>query len=161
MLGTDSNLGGVLRTSDGGRTWRPQVLSKRPLIAVTALGAEGGAALSDGLGHIFATSSGGDDGARTKLTIRVKSKVRAGRRTIVTIVGHLTPSTAGAGVSVTARIGGDWVRKFPRVSSHGTFRTTWKLRRATVFVAQYRGAPGLRSAGTAPLSVPLGAHKRR
>ena len=161
MLGSESGLGGVLRTSDGGRTWRPQILGKRPLIAIAALGAEGGAALTEGLGHLYSTASGGDDGTRSALTIRVGSKKRVGRRTVVTIAGHLKPAPAGAGVSVTALIGGDWVRKFAKVSAHGRFRTTWKLRRATVFVAQYRGAPGIRAAGTPALRVRLGAHKRR
>jgi photosystem II stability/assembly factor-like uncharacterized protein len=161
MLATDSGLGGVLRTSDGGRTWRPQVLGPEPLAAVLAMGAEGGAARAGRTGELHATSSGGDAGARSALTIRVASKRRLGRRTVVTIAGHLKPTPQGAGVSVTARIGGSWLRKFAKVSAHGRFRTTWRLRRATVFVAQFRGGPGARSAGTPPLRVKLSRHKRR
>jgi photosystem II stability/assembly factor-like uncharacterized protein len=152
LLGTESDLGGVLRTSDGGRSWRPQVLGKRPLIAVAALGANGGAALTEGLGHLFATTTGGDAGARAALTIRVASKRRVGRRTVVTVAGRLKPAPAGAGISVTARIGGTWVRKFAKVS-HGRFRTSWRLRRGTVFVAQFRGGSGVRAAGTRALVV--------
>jgi photosystem II stability/assembly factor-like uncharacterized protein len=159
LLGTESDLGGVLRTSDGGRSWRPQVLGKRPLVAVTALGAGGGAALSEGLGHLFATTTGGDAGASSALTIRVASKRRVGRRTVVTIAGRLKPAPAGAGVSVTARIGGTWVRKFAKVS-HGRFRTSWRLRHGTVFVAQFRGGPGVNAAGTPALAVKVRKPRR-
>jgi photosystem II stability/assembly factor-like uncharacterized protein len=161
MLATDSGLGGVLRTSDGGRTWRPQVLGPEPLAAVLALGAEGGAALADKTGELYSTFSGGDAGSRPALTIRVASRRRVGRRTVVTIAGHLKPTPAGAGVSVTARIHGSWVRKFAKVSARGRFRTTWRLRGATAFVAQFRGAAGVRSAGTPALRVRLARHKRR
>jgi hypothetical protein len=151
----------VLRTSNGGRTWRPQVLSERPLAAVLALGANGGTALSARTGHLFATGTGGDAGASSALRLRVVSKRRVGRRTAVTIAGRLRPASAGAGVSVTARIGGKWVRKFVLTSAKGRFRTTWRLRTDTVFVAQWRGAPGLQAAGTPALRVRLSRHKRR
>ena len=161
MLSTDSGLGGVLRTSDAGRSWRPQVIGQRPLAQVLAIGANGGTALANGLGQLFATGAGGDAGAASVLTLRVASKHRAGRRTVVTLAGHLKPAPTGAGVSVTARIGGSWVRKFAKVSAHGRFRTTWKLRRGTAFVAQWRGAPGVKGDGTTALNVRVRQHKRR
>jgi photosystem II stability/assembly factor-like uncharacterized protein len=161
LLSADAGLGGVLRTSDGGRSWRPQVLASRPLVAVEALGAAGGAALGDRLGHLYATTSGGDAGARSVLGLRVASRRRAGRRTLVTLAGRLRPSPPGAGVSVTARIGGTWVRKFVTVSARGRFRTTWRLRRDTAFVAQWRGAPGVRADGTTALRVRVGGRRHR
>ena len=161
LLGSESDLGGVLRTSDGGRSWRPQVIGKRSLAQVVALGKNGGVTLSDGLGQLFATGTGGDAGARSKLTLRVLSKRRKGGRTIVTVGGRLKPAPAGAGVSVTARIGGSWVRRFAPVSPNGRFRTTWKLRRAAVFVAQWRGSAGVQADGTVPLAVRLGGHRHR
>ncbi len=77
-LSSDSGLGGVLRTSDGGRSWRPQVIGHQPLAQVVAVGAAGGAALSNALGQLFATDSGGDVGTRSALTLRVA--VEASRR---------------------------------------------------------------------------------
>jgi photosystem II stability/assembly factor-like uncharacterized protein len=161
LLGSESDLGGVLRTSDGGRSWRPQVIGKRSLAQVVALGTSGGVTLSDGLGQLFATGTGGDAGARSRLTLRVLSKRRKAGRTIATVGGRLKPAPAGAGVSVTARIGGSWVRKFAAVSANGRFRTTWKLRRATVFVAQWRGSAGVQADGTVALTVGLGGHRHR
>jgi photosystem II stability/assembly factor-like uncharacterized protein len=161
LLGSESDLGGVLRTSDGGRSWRPQVIGKRSLAQVVALGTSGGVTLSDGLGQLFATGTGGDVGARSRLTLRVLSKRRKAGRTIVTVGGRLRPAPAGAGVSVTARIGGSWIRKFAAVGANGRFRTTWKLRRGTVFVAQWRGSAGVQADGTVPLAVGLGGHRHR
>jgi hypothetical protein len=152
-LAVSSGIGGVLRTSDGGRTWHPQVLSENPLRALTALGPAGGAALGQANGHLFSTTTGGDAGVRSALRIRVVGKKRARHSTVVTVAGRLRGARAGAGVSVTARIGGDWVRKFAKVSARGRFRTTWRLRRSTVLVAQYRGGAGMTGAGTPALAV--------
>jgi photosystem II stability/assembly factor-like uncharacterized protein len=161
VLGSEADLGGVLRTTDGGRSWRPQVLGRQSLAQVVALGKNGGVALSDGGSQVFATATGGDAGRRSRLTLRVLSKRRKAGRTIVTVGGRLKPALAGAGVSVTARIGGSWIRKFAAVDASGRFRTTWKLRRGTVFVAQWRGSAGVQGDGTVPLAVGLGGHRHR
>lgn len=131
-----------------------------PLAEVEALGAAGGVALLDRSNHLFATASGGDAGRPSALSIRA-SKRRRGRATLVTVRGRLRPATAGAGVSVTALIGGGWERKFARVNSRGRFRTAWRLRRSTFFVAQWRGAPGVRGDGTAALRVRVAPPRRR
>jgi photosystem II stability/assembly factor-like uncharacterized protein len=157
LLGAEAGLGGVLRTSDGGRSWRPQVLGRRPLAEVLAIGSAGGVALTRGLGQLFATVVGGDLGARSALSLRVASR----RGTLVTLAGRLRPAPAGAGVSVTARIGGTWLRKFVTVKARGRFRTTWRLRRDTAFVAQWRGAPGVRADGTTALRVRVGGRRHR
>ena len=59
-LGTESGLGGVLRTSDGGRSWRPQVTGQDALAQVLAIGAGGGTALTTQTGELFSTATGGD-----------------------------------------------------------------------------------------------------
>ncbi|MEA2420428.1 MAG: hypothetical protein QOE60_2634 [Thermoleophilaceae bacterium] len=161
LLGKDSGVGGVLRTSDGGRSWRPQVIGKRPLSDVLGLGVSGGTALGDQTGHLFATLTGGDAVTRSSVSLRVISRRRRGRRIVVTVGGRLKPAPAGAGVAVTARIGGTWLRKFATVTANGRFRTTWQLRRDTVFVAQWRGAAALQSDGTVPLRVRVGRHRHR
>ena len=137
------------------------MIGKRPLTQVVALGKAGGVTLSAELGQLFATGTGGDAGARSKLTLRVLSKRRKAGRAIVTVGGRLKPAPAGAGVSVTARIGGSWIRKFAAVDAKGRFRTSWKLRRGTVIVAQWRGAAGVQADGTAPLRVRLAGHRHR
>ncbi|MEA2333145.1 MAG: hypothetical protein QOH58_3283 [Thermoleophilaceae bacterium] len=159
-LSRRAGLGGVLRTSDGGRTWRPQVIGRRPLGDVLALGSGGGVGLASRSAELFATASGGDAGARSRLSLRLVSRRATPRGTRVTLGGRLRPAPAGAGVSVTAYIGGRWVRKFAPVSG-GRFRTAWTLRRGAVFVAQWRGGPGVQADGTAPLRVRVGRQVHR
>jgi photosystem II stability/assembly factor-like uncharacterized protein len=160
-LGDEPSLGGVLRTSDGGRTWRPQVITHSELAQTVALGKRGGVALTAEHGGLFATASGGDAGRASRLGLRLLSWTREGRRAVVAVGGRLKPAPAGAGVAVTARIGGTWVRKFARVAADGRYRTTWRLRRRTVFVAQWRGAAGVQGDGTAPLAVRVGGRRHR
>ncbi len=160
-LGVDDDFGGLLRTSDGGRTWRPQVLAHHQLAQTVALGKNGGVTLTDGFGQVFATTSGGDAGRRSRLGLRVLSKRRAGGRTVVVLGGRLKPAPEGAGVAVTAHLGGSWVRKFAAVDAKGRYRTVWRLRRGTVFVAQWRGGDGVQADGTAPLRVRVGGRRHR
>jgi len=160
-LDADTDFGGLLRTSDGGRTWRPQVIAHHELAQVVALGKSGGVTLTDGFGQLFATTSGGDAGRRSKLGLRLISKRRDRGRAVVVVGGRLNPAPAGAGVAVTAHIGGSWIRKFAAVDAKGRYRTTWRLRRGTVFVAQWRGADGVRADGTTPLRVRVGGRRHR
>jgi photosystem II stability/assembly factor-like uncharacterized protein len=160
-LGADSDFGGLLRTSDGGRTWRPQVIAHHELAQVVALGKSGGVAVTDGFGQLFATTRGGDAGRSSKLGLRVLSKRRQRGRTVVVVGGRLKPAPAGAGVAVTAHIGGTWIRKFAQVDAKGRYRTTWRLRRGTSFVAQYRGGDGVQADGTTPLRVRVGGRRHR
>lgn len=160
-LSADSDFGGLLRTSDGGRTWRPQVIAHRELAQVVALGKNGGVALTDGLGQLFATGTGGDAGRRSALGLRVLTRRRAGGRAVLVVGGRLKGAPAGAGVAVTAHIGDTWVRKFALVTAKGRYRTTWRLRRGTVFVAQWRGGDGVQADGTAPLHVRVGGRRHR
>ena len=79
----------------------------------------------------------------------------------VTVSGRLRPAVAGATVSVAAHGPRGWSTQQARVGADGRFATTWELHRGAVYVAQWKGAPGIAGDGTAPLRVRLGAHKRR
>jgi hypothetical protein len=91
----------------------------------------------------------------------VLTRRRAGGRAVLVVGGRLKGAPAGAGVAVTAHIGDTWVRKFALVTAKGRYRTTWRLRRGTVFVAQWRGGDGVQADGTAPLRVRVGGRRHR
>jgi photosystem II stability/assembly factor-like uncharacterized protein len=146
--------GFVLKTSDGGRTWHPQLLSSVPL-------ADDGVATStgqtdfamDNSGRLFATTTGGDQGLASslKLTTR-KKKVRRGSN--ITVSGKLNPAAGGEQVVVSARAQSrGWVHKVVQVASDGTFTTVWKLTRFTIFVAQWTGDADHEGAGSKVLQV--------
>ena len=138
-----SNGGWVLRTSDGGATWRPQLVAAAPLapLGLASADATTAFALADG-SDLFHTSSGGDQGAtNSNLTIKAaRTSVNRPRR--VKLTGKLSPAVEGAPVIVSARNpkSNRWTLVgTPSVSATGTFTISYTVRRTTELVAQWRG----------------------
>jgi photosystem II stability/assembly factor-like uncharacterized protein len=140
----------ALRTTDGGRSWHPQLVSPLP---VRGLESEGSIdyALA-GANVLYATNVGGDVGAvsNLKITVRVKSRKKPRR---VLLTGRLTPADGGEEIMVSMLQNGRWARRFLTAASNGTFATRWSLRRTGTFVAQVLGDADHRGAGTRPLTV--------
>ena len=142
--------GYVLRTSDGGARWRPQLVGSEPLEAVETSG--GTAYALAGSSSLFATTNGGDHGASRILSLST------GRRTLpkpgrVTISGRLGQAAGGERVAVSMLAGGRWTSFVATASSNGTFAIRSLVRKRAVFVAQVLGDADLAGAGTAPLTV--------
>ncbi|MEA2272859.1 MAG: hypothetical protein QOI98_1567, partial [Solirubrobacteraceae bacterium] len=149
--------GFVLRTSDGGKTWRPQLVSAAPLVDVAAPGGSTDYAL-DGSGALFWTISGGDFGDPSKLTIKTTHTHlrKAGR---IRVTGRLSPAHGGERVLVSSRSPGStrWFPSVATVGSNGTFTTSWNLRRGTtVFVGQWAGNDRNAADGSSVLKVRVG-----
>jgi photosystem II stability/assembly factor-like uncharacterized protein len=148
--------GWLLRTSDGGATWRPQLISPSPIASrgIAAPSANGAFALG-GVSDLFYTGGGGDQGPATALTIASRTKsVRKAKR--VKITGRLAPTVAGASVQVLARESGSesWtVVDVATVSSTGTFTTSFRVRASTTFVAQWRGDADHNGDGSPVLTI--------
>lgn len=146
--------GWVLRTSDGGRTWRPQLVEDDRLVAVAATGSANGLALA-GPSDLFTTASGGDQGTSSRLTLAARpSRLRRGGR--LTVSGRLRPSEGRETVTVSKLERGSWSTQVVQVASNGTFTTAWRLRRTALFVAQWAGDDDRNGAGSAPLTVRTG-----
>jgi hypothetical protein len=146
--------GYALRTTDGGRTWRPQLITNAPLAAagLTAKGTTDFALATDG--SLFFTTSGGDAGRPSSLTLSTSRKKFRGRRTIQ-VSGTVRGAAAGSSVLVGRRYRREsgWDHQVATVGSNGTFRTTWKMTRTTTFVAQWIGDDDQAGDGSAPLRV--------
>jgi photosystem II stability/assembly factor-like uncharacterized protein len=153
-LGAETNAV-ALRTSDGGRSWRPQIIgpgrgmfiaSPAPRTGFAAFGVFSDAKL------VF-THSGGDAGTPTALTLATRRRIPE-RRT-VTVRGRLQPATGGEQVAVRARPlnGRRWRQLDATVSPEGTFSVRHRVRSATVFVAQWAGDQDSAGDGSAPLVV--------
>jgi photosystem II stability/assembly factor-like uncharacterized protein len=156
------NGGFILHTSDGGRTWRPQLVSGQAFDGLAASGATAfGLVGSLGSGQtaptgLFATATGGDAGRVSHLTI-TPSKRHLGRAGAVRINGRLSPAEGGEQVQVSMRAtGGRWVSVVTTAASNGTFTVTRRITKTTVFVAQWRGDDDRAGAGTAALVVKVG-----
>jgi photosystem II stability/assembly factor-like uncharacterized protein len=148
------NFGYVLRTSDGGRTWRPQLVDNQPVTGGLVAPATGNAYLLNPPSTFFFTKANGDLGILSDL--RVSSRTRTIRRTkSVKVTGRLSPAVAGAQVFVSARQGrsSSWSTQAATVSSSGTFTTSFRISRTTYFVAQWRGDADRNGDGSAVLTI--------
>jgi photosystem II stability/assembly factor-like uncharacterized protein len=160
----------VLRTSDGGRTWRPQRLSVGTpavdgVVAATAGQAYGLTITRDARGvrgrQLFGTTTGGDAGTASKLTLSTptrrftrKGLRRAGGR--VSIRGTLAGAQGGEQIVVSRREvrGSRWVRTVVTAGANGgSFTATFRIARSSYFVAQWAGDSGRTGAGTPVLGV--------
>jgi photosystem II stability/assembly factor-like uncharacterized protein len=146
--------GFLLKTSDGGQSWHPQLVSEHAL-------RRGGIATTAGLtdfamdtaGGLFSTTTGGDQGAASVLKLSGPKKgVKRGKT--IRVAGKLSPASGGEQVVVSARASKHgWVHKVVQVASNGTFTTVWKVSRFTIFVAQWAGDADHQGAGSKVLQV--------
>lgn len=153
--------GGALHTSDGGRSWQPQLITQGLLADLDAFGPRAGFALADGGDSpLFGTDSGGEAGRRSRLSLESSARtVRRGKR--VRVSGRLRPASGGEFVVVSMRSGNRWARRPVRVASNGAFSSMWRIRRPSYFVAQWSGDDARRGDGTAALDVRIGTQRRR
>jgi photosystem II stability/assembly factor-like uncharacterized protein len=142
--------GVVLRTSDGGKSWHPQ------LVAPQRIGRVSTTRRTDyvlaGESALYATTSGGDVGAPQRLALSTKRRTLKKPARIV-LNGSLSPANGGEEVVVAMRSGGDWSNQTAIVASNGTFVTRWRAARTVMFVAQILGDADHAGAGTRPLTV--------
>jgi len=151
----DDTNGYLLHTSDGGRSWRPQLVSAAGPApdGLVATGSSAAFLLTNASDLLF-TTSGGDRGERSKVTIRTARRT-VRRRTSIRISGRVRGARAGARVVVARRERGEagWVDQDAKVASNGTFTTRWRLTKTAAFVAQWAGDEDSAGDGTPALVV--------
>ena len=147
--------GYLLRTTDGGRTWRPQLVGtdEPSPEGLVATGPSAAFLLADSRA-LLVTTSGGDRGDASKVTLRTKRRT-VRRRAVIRITGRVSGARGGAQVVVSRRERGErgWVFQTATVASNGTFSTTWKLSKTAAFVAQWAGDEDSTGDGSVPLVV--------
>lgn len=154
----DRGAGYVLRTSDGGRTFAPELVSKELLApsGLVALGPSAAVALA-APSHLFFTTTGGGAGELPKLSLSA-DHARLRRAGTVKLTGRLRPAEGGEQMLVASRpvSGGTWRTQTVRVAANGSFTTQWRIRGATVFVAQWDGDDQRAGVGSRVLTVRVG-----
>jgi photosystem II stability/assembly factor-like uncharacterized protein len=157
MVG-DRGAGYVLRTSNGGATFAPQLVAKQTLVpgGLVSLGASAAAALA-APASLFFTTTGGRAGEVPKLSLSA-DHTRLRKAGNVKVTGRLKPAEGGEQMLVASRplSGGSWRSQTVRVAANGSFTTQWRIRSATVFVAQWDGDDQRTGAGSAVLTVRVG-----
>lgn len=154
FAGTGGGQGWVLHTSDGGKSWRPQLIDSESLNVHGIAGTSNSTAFAL-TGRFFGTDTGGDAGVASTLSLKaVPSRVgRHGGKTFVS--GKLSPAAAGQTVAVLGRDGktGKWRRVLLTTAANGTFGSKWKVKRTMQFVAQWAGSQAAGSAGSGVVQV--------
>ncbi len=157
----------VMRTSDGARTFAPQLVDAgsqalHGLLATgpsTALLAANTDAPEEGRfgPALFGTATGGQAGTPSLITLSAspRSRTRAGN---VRIAGRLRPAEGGEVVTVSRfdPRRGRWATRHARVASNGSFSTTWRISRTAAFVAAWRGDDDRAGDGSPALTVRVG-----
>ncbi len=156
----------VLRTSDGGRTWRPQRLAVGDLpidgiVAPTTTRAYAITGRPDDFRSLCTTATGGDVGQRTTVTVTAQRRTltraqlrRAGGR--VAVRGTLAGAQGGEPIVVASRPlgGGTWTKQVVQAGANGgSFTASVRATGSTVVVAQFAGDSGRTGAGSRPLVV--------
>ncbi|MEA2442467.1 MAG: hypothetical protein QOH76_3891 [Thermoleophilaceae bacterium] len=157
-FGRSDGVGWVLRTSDGGATWRPQLIGsdriqERGLVAPDADVAFGLAASSE----LFFTSTGGDQTATGSALKLTPSRAVVAHVRRVKLTGRLTPAVAGARVTVLARDNSThaWHVVGERTASAaGTFSIfSPRLTHTMQLVAQWPGDTTVNGAGSPVVTI--------
>jgi photosystem II stability/assembly factor-like uncharacterized protein len=150
--GVSAPSGWVLRTSDGGITWRPQLVSEAPFDPGGFVAPDATTAFAKALGfRLFFTSTGGDL-ATTPSTLELtpsRTVVTSVRR--VKVTGKLTPGRAGATVRVLRRDNTthQWIAfAAPHVDAAGKFTVSPRITNTTQLIAQWAGNADVRGAGS-------------
>lgn len=139
--------GRVLATDDAGRTWSRQYpffdSTQRSPMTLAAPADRSAFMLVNGTNRVFTTTSGGKIGQPSELTIRSSSR-RVRKKTVIRVTGKLTPAAGGERVTVLARAvgakpGTRWAAQERTVSAAGTFTTSWRITKPTIFVARWSG----------------------
>jgi len=136
--------GWVLRTTDGGATWAPQLVAQ-PVLVAGATGAPADVLLG-GANALFTSTSGGAQGTPTVLGLTPSRKTFK-RRATVTFTGRLRPALGGERVVVSAS---GFAPRSVTVSSGGTFSLSYRVTRTTTFVAHW-GGDGIRQGDGSPV----------
>jgi hypothetical protein len=145
----------LLRTSDQGRTWRPQLVEDDAIEprGIAATGRYTGFALGRP-SSLFSTTTGGDQGQPSglRLTTRLHRIRRPAR---IRVTGRLSPAEGGERVVVSMRRKGStrWRHVVVTAASSGSFTTTWRVSRTSYFVAQWTGDDDRNGTGSRQLTV--------
>jgi photosystem II stability/assembly factor-like uncharacterized protein len=149
--------GYVLRTRNGGKSWQPQLIAPSE-VDVWDARATGYAVMPDGSGF-FATTTGGQAGESSKLTLDVAKSKSSNRAKRVKVIGRLSPAEGGEEIVVSNRKAGNprWHDEVLTAASNGRFTAKFKIRKKgenkRFVVAQWSGDDERAGTGSRALTI--------
>jgi photosystem II stability/assembly factor-like uncharacterized protein len=153
----NQSAGYVFRTKDGGKTWQPQLIAPDS-VEVRDEHATGFAIspFTDDAGF-FATTTGGQAGDKSKLTLDVAKKKSSKAQKKVKVLGKLSPPEGGEQIVVSSRKSADsnWKNDTLTAASNGKFTAKFKVKKnkELFVVAQWSGDDNRAGTGTKVLTL--------
>jgi photosystem II stability/assembly factor-like uncharacterized protein len=147
--------GFLLRTDDGGATWHPQFVESQPIPDGGVAAGAGTDYLLGGQQALLASTTGGDSGPQSGLTIKAP-KTTYPKPAHIVVTGRLTPASGNERVTVSYRRPGAtrWTSQTVTASANGSFTSSWDVARGVnQFVAQWQGNFRSRGDGSKVLTV--------
>jgi photosystem II stability/assembly factor-like uncharacterized protein len=153
--------GFLLRTDDGGATWHPQFVVSSPIADDGVAGGGATDYLLGGQQSLLYSTTGGDSGASSDLTIAAP-RTRYAKSVHIVVTGRLAPASGNERVTVAYRRPGSvrWTTQTVSASANGSFTTSWNLAKGSnQFVAQWQGNFRSHGDGSKVLTVTVGKGK--
>ena len=141
----------VLHTTDGGKSWQPQLVAADAPADIWDAG--GTAFMYTPSGQFFATNNGGTIGTRSTLTLKQTNAPKKKPSSTVKVSGVLSPAEGGEEILIQYRDKRVWRSRIEVAASNGSFTSEFKIKRETVAVAQWLGDDTRSGAGTAAIRV--------
>jgi photosystem II stability/assembly factor-like uncharacterized protein len=147
--------GYVLRTKDGGKSWQPQLIAPDQVEVLDRKST--GFALSSFSSSegFFATTTGGQAGESSKLTLELSKKSKGRKK--AKVIGKLSPPEGGEQIVVSSRKSGseNWSDDTLTAASNGKFTAKFNVKKnKTLYVvAQWAGDDNRAGAGSKVLTL--------
>jgi photosystem II stability/assembly factor-like uncharacterized protein len=136
--------GWVLATTDGGKSFAPELIDANPLVAVAAAGATDWA-LTDGQ-NLFLTSTNGAQGQASSLTLSASPKTIK-KKTTVTLTATLSPCTGNEQILLSGPgLGGGG--QIAAITANCTVQVQTKVSKTSSYVTQWAGEAGINGDGS-------------
>ena len=153
----NQSAGYVFRTTDGGKTWQPQLIAPDSIEVQDAKST--GFAISPFTADVgfFATTTGGQAGDKSKLTLDVAKKKSSKAKKKVKVLGKLSPPEGGEQIVVSSRKSGNtnWKNDTLSAASNGKFTAKFNVskKKKLFVVAQWSGDDNRAGTGTKVLTL--------
>ena len=141
--------GWVLATSDGGKSFAPQLIDSNELKGLAAGGGTDFALTDDQ--NLFLTSTNGAQGQTSSLTLSASPKTIK-KTTTVTLTATLSPCNGNEQILISGPGLGS-IRGIQSITSNCTVQVQVRVRKTSSYVAQWAGEAGINGDGSKVIKV--------
>lgn len=155
-FGRSRELGYLLRTTDGGKTWAPQLVTNSEIKGFGIAAGDTSYALA-GTNSLFASTTGGQAGTSSSVAVRAAKRTLKKKARIRVTIRVRAAREGDVAVVASRKAGGSWVQREVELDRAGQATTSWNVTKGTTrFVGQWAGNEASAGDGSAVLTVKVG-----